>query len=825
MELTLKYRVDKVLSHIKQQLKTFSVQNNDINKIFSYFIRSTTNKKLKYLVEIMKRMDFKGDELIIEPKFENFYLKFFTLAQNIFEDKRKTKEIKIVFTTNDLNPFQEEAKKIIFFYLQFSILVENSIQIFYAFLNPKLCETLLMSKFTHLDIDTLNNSEGLLKSYRFEKMSGELKKTGNAKEIELIDFEPLVKKYLDYGKGNFFDKKIIDNDNKIDRITYPSKLNLSSKNLNNNDKLDTTKIKICSSDIKKSLNGKFSNYSTNKREKEINTDENKNELKKEKHSTIIELKNLSDNQENNINKNELSKNDNCIPKNNVSLKGNSINANKKIEIEQINEIVSVSNQKKNESKDKDNSNKIGLLNKNEINLLKINLFPEQTIDSYFNSQKLKYEKIYGGNYFMKNALKNFSLENLEFKFKSKNIKYYHINVALNEIRNLFADFNNIRKKDYGFFISGIQILFYSPFNSQQESKILYNSKYLKQIKYDDANKRESSFIKYINDRANHKDIIDYFLINGIDIEKNWIFFFCSYFELLNLPNIFFPVSTTLDKEYLQKISIIDIPKFSSCKISTKNKKSNITFKNYISNLFKFFIETDFAKINKDDSDIQPDFTFKPFINEPPIIVDKDANNDNNWSSNINSSNEFKIYGKSIILGEIKSTVPDKILNIENGETINPKECKRALYIVLYKLINKIDYYLNFVKYEILDKKEDIEKYKIQLFLIYNNKPISQMNTYIKTCLDNLIKNGHIHNKFIFQIVYSSPSISSLNINKLSNDIKSVKEKINNLEKENQNLNAKLLALYKEINALKENRKLEKDEKNEQKEIGEKNESK
>ena len=255
-------------------------------------------------------------------------------------------------------------------------------------------------------------------------------------------------------------------------------------------------------------------------------------------------------------------------------------------------------------------------------------------------------------------------------------------------------------------------------------------------------------------------------------------------------------------------------------------------------MLKFYIKTDFAKINEDDSDIQPEFIFKPFINEPPIIVDKDANNDNNWSSNINSSNEFKIYGKSIILGEIKNTVPDKILNIENGEIINPKECKRALYIVLYKLINKIDYYLNFVKYEILDKKEDIEKYKIQLFLIYNNKPISQMNTYIKTCLDNLIKNGQIHNKFIFQIVYSSPSINSLNINKLSSDIKSVKEKIkalennenqeihnlntkikeleNNKNKEIQNLNLKLEELYKEINSLKENKKLEKNVKEDQK---------
>ena len=77
---------------------------------------------------------------------------------------------------------------------------------------------------------------------------------------------------------------------------------------------------------------------------------------------------------------------------------------------------------------------------------------------------------------MKNAHKNFSLKILEFKFRSKNIKYYHINKDLNEISNLFTDtdFNNIRKRDYGFFISGRQILFYSPINSQQESEILYN---------------------------------------------------------------------------------------------------------------------------------------------------------------------------------------------------------------------------------------------------------------------------------------------------------------------------------------------------------------
>ena len=39
MEIKLKDRVDKVLFYIKRQLKSFPAQNNDINKILSYFIR------------------------------------------------------------------------------------------------------------------------------------------------------------------------------------------------------------------------------------------------------------------------------------------------------------------------------------------------------------------------------------------------------------------------------------------------------------------------------------------------------------------------------------------------------------------------------------------------------------------------------------------------------------------------------------------------------------------------------------------------------------------------------------------------------------------
>ena len=49
-----------------------------------------------------------------------------------------------------------------------------------------------------------------------------------------------------------------------------------------------------------------------------------------------------------------------------------------------------------------------------------------------------------------------------------------------------------------------------------------------------------------------------------------------------------------------------------------------------------------------------------------------------------------------------------------------------------------------------------------------------MNFYIKECIDNLIKKNYINNDFIFQIVYSSPSINSLNLYNLTKDILSLK---------------------------------------------------
>ena len=496
-----------------------------------------------------------------------------------------------------------------------------------------------------------------------------------------------------------------------------------------------------------------------------------------------------------------------------SLNGKTIN---KIEMEHQDEIKFKSNEKINEGSDIIITGKTDSLNNKNINFLRINLLP-QKVNEYIDSQKMKYFNIFNNNFLMKYVIDNLPIQNLPFKFKSNEIKYWNLKKALKEITDLFSNNDNIMKPEYGYFISDKQILFYATDDSKQENEILFNSKYLKQINYDYATEKESSYKTYTVNSENGNDKIDYFLIKGIDFEKNWTFFFDSYFNLQKLPNIFFPISTIFDSKYQKKNKKKNKAEDKSKSIDESNKKEDkITFEKYVDSIFNSFIETDLARINKNNIDIQPEFIFKPFINEPPIHVYRDKKG--KFICEVNKSNELKIHASSIILGEVKNSVPEKVLNIKKDEEIDVKNIQRSLYFVLYKLIKKIDYYLNFVKYEILDNSEKIKNYKFQLFLVYNNKPISKMNTFIKSCLENLISNGYINNEFIFQIIYSSPSVSSLNINNLSKEIKAINSKIFILEdnigkkdKQIQNLQSEMDILKKKIKSLESERKLEKGE--------------
>ena len=392
---------------------------------------------------------------------------------------------------------------------------------------------------------------------------------------------------------------------------------------------------------------------------------------------------------------------------------------------------------------------------------------QQTVGSYFVSQKLKYSRIYKNNSEIQDNISRMTIGYLIFKFNQNKLKYWNINKALIEIDNLFSsnNINRIIKPEYGFFVLEKQILFYTQISSKEENEILFNSVYLRQLDYDYAGTKESSY-KTNSNIGDDKNKIDYFWIKGLDFENNWEFFFDYYFNLKKLANIFLPLYTKLDNKYSIELNEPNSNKFDN----KTTEKEEITFKYYIDNYNPSFIEVDFARINNSNYYIEPNFIYKPFINEPAIIVYK---KNNIWKSKIKYTNEFKIYLKSIVLGEIKNSVPEKITIINNDDIID-KNILRSLYFVLYNLIRKINYYIQYVKYEVLNDDNEIKNYQIQLFLIYNNKPINNMNFYIKECIDNLIKKNYINNDFIFQIVYSSPSINSLNLYNLTKDILSLK---------------------------------------------------
>ena len=682
-----------------------------------------------------------------------------------------------------------------------------------------------MGKFTYLDLDTLDDPKGLFNSFQLEKLSGELKNIEDKKEIELIGFEPLINKYLNNSSDknieeNNFQKETIDKNVHIEKSNIPVE-NPNTINLTNKDDINKDKIRV--SEDEKRINIIINNNGncSNNLDEEIINNKNIDDLKgKTDKIKTIENKNLSRTNSKEI---YIKKTVQITPKKMIvknignnsqnSLNGKTIN---KIEMEHQDEIKFKSNEKINEGSDIIITGKTDSLNNKNINFLRINLLP-QKVNEYIDSQKMKYFNIFNNNFLMKYVIDNLPIQNLPFKFKSNEIKYWNLKKALKEITDLFSNNDNIMKPEYGYFISDKQILFYATDDSKQENEILFNSKYLKQINYDYATEKESSYKTYTVNSENGNDKIDYFLIKGIDFEKNWTFFFDSYFNLQKLPNIFFPISTIFDSKYQKKIKKKNKAEDKSKSIDESNKKEDkITFEKYVDSIFNSFIETDLARINKNNIDIQPEFIFKPFINEPPIHVYRDKYG--KFICEVNKSNELKIHASSIILGEVKNSVPEKVLNIKKDEEIDVKNIQRSLYFVLYKLIKKIDYYLNFVKYEILDNSEKIKNYKFQLFLVYNNKPISKMNTFIKSCLENLISNGYINNEFIFQIIYSSPSVSSLNINNLSKEIKAINSKIFILEdnigkkdKQIQNLQSEMDILKKKIKSLESERKLEKGE--------------
>ncbi len=200
MEQKVKDKFKDIISLMNKKVKNLPETNFKMKVLFKYFLKVNTNQKIKYLIDILDKMNYNGEELIYDIDYEKLYFKFFEIAESVFKDQ--TKEIKMIINSDDLKELSEEKRKIIFIYLQFSRLIENSIKIFFAFLNYENNEILLTSKFTYLNWETIDSPEGLLKSFKQQILSKELKTNEQESEIKLIGFDDLEKKYLNFQKSS-----------------------------------------------------------------------------------------------------------------------------------------------------------------------------------------------------------------------------------------------------------------------------------------------------------------------------------------------------------------------------------------------------------------------------------------------------------------------------------------------------------------------------------------------------------------------------------------------------------------------------------------------
>ena len=234
-----------------------------------------------------------------------------------------------------------------------------------------------------------------------------------------------------------------------------------------------------------------------------------------------------------------------------------------------------------------------------------------------NLNIVKFIKIILNNSEIQDNISRMSIGYLIFKFNQNKLQYWNINKALIEIDNLFSinNINRIIKPEYGFFVLEKQILFYTQISSKEENEILFNSEYLRQLDYDYAATKESSY-KTNSNIGDDKNKIDYFWIKGLDFENNWEFFFDYYFNLKKLANIFLPLYTKLDNKYSIELNEPNSNKFDN----KTTEKKGITFKYFIDNYDPSFIEVDFASINNSNYYIEPNFIYRPFINESAIMV-------------------------------------------------------------------------------------------------------------------------------------------------------------------------------------------------------------
>ena len=448
------------------------------------------------------------------------------------------------------------------------------------------------------------------------------------------------------------------------------------------------------------------------------------------------------------------------------------------------------------------------------------------------------------NFFFKKAAKNLKEYfnrpeenyNKNFGFAVLNdIAYFYLNDTEEQENTVLFDSEKIKKADYGINEKKDDIFSYASYSSSNKSK----STEEKEVEYQLINgiQFEKNFVDFfdLTFKLQHLPSIFFSVVikenTQIDIKKKNRFYYNYYpnysYRNINNNNYYynyynnyyyynnydykkknqFSYYNNTQKNFQKSFKQNRYDDNNNKKVNPKKQDENeikcelknitndnkITFKEYINNLFKVYIETDLARFNDKNNDIKYSDLNKPFIEYTPFKIKK---NDGVWIVEEISDKTLNIYSNSIVLAEAKLSAPDNHTYIKLEDYIEKNKIQNYLYFVIYKLTRKITYYKELFINEYLMEKNNFSSYKFQLFLVYNTQPYSNINEYIKKCIENLIKDKLIENEFIFQVLYLVPAMSRYN-SKILGDI------IKRNEKEIQELKEKDIKKDVEIQKLKE----------------------
>lgn len=190
----------------------------------------------------------------------------------------------------------------------------------------------------------------------------------------------------------------------------------------------------------------------------------------------------------------------------------------------------------------------------------------------------------------------------------------------------------------------------------------------------------------------------------------------------------------------------------------------------------------------------------------------------NRINNINNK-EFEIYGKSLILGEVKTRFPKKLYT-RNKKKDNEQD---TLEDIIDKLFNKLEYFVKLYNEINLFEVDDIEN--IQLIFFYDHSEINKIKDDLIVKLIN--KHSKTYKKFEnffihFYIVFTVPAITNVSIFELGNEVNVLKEKdkqkeetiifLKEQDKQKEEkislLENELSSIRKELEAIKKNKNTE-----------------